>query len=127
MGFPDGVYNMINGDGAGVGSAISSHPDIQMLSFTGSTRAGIEVAKLAVDSVKRVTQELGGKSPAIIFEDANLERAVPRVVRNMMSNSGQSCNAPSRMLVHSSVYDQAVQIAIYGRLCARYPRAPHIF
>ena len=111
-GFPQGVYNMVNGSGAEVGSAISSHPDIDMVSFTGSTRAGILVAKAAADGVKRVTQELGGKSPNIIFEDADLERAVSNGVNNMMSNTGQSCNAPSRMLVHSSVYDQAVQIAV---------------
>jgi aldehyde dehydrogenase (NAD+) len=114
VGFPDGVYNMLNGDGAGVGAAISSHPDIQMLSFTGSTRAGILVAKSAADSIKRVTQELGGKSPNIIFEDADLEPAVRGAVRNIMSNSGQSCNAPSRLLVHASVYDQAVQIAAHS-------------
>jgi len=113
-GIPDGVYNMLNGDGAGVGAAISSHPDIQMLSFTGSTRAGILVAKSAADSIKRVTQELGGKSPNIIFEDADLEPAVRGAVRNIMSNSGQSCNAPSRLLVHSSVYDRAVQIAAHS-------------
>ena len=111
-GYPQGVYNMVNGAGAEVGNAISSHPDIDMVSFTGSTRAGILVAKAAADGVKRVTQELGGKSPNIIFEDADLERAVRYGVKNMMSNTGQSCNAPSRMLVHSSVYDQAVNIAV---------------
>ena len=111
-GYPAGVYNMVNGAGAEVGNAISSHPDIDMVSFTGSTRAGILVAKAAADGVKRVAQELGGKSPNIIFEDADLERAVRYGVKNMMSNTGQSCNAPSRMLVHSSVYDQAVQIAV---------------
>jgi aldehyde dehydrogenase (NAD+) len=83
-----------------------------MVSFTGSTRAGVLVAKAAADGVKRVAQELGGKSPNIIFEDADLERAVRYGVKNMMSNTGQSCNAPSRMLVHSSVYDQAVKIAV---------------
>ena len=111
-GYPQGVYNMVNGAGAEVGNAISSHPDIDMVSFTGSTRAGILVAKAAADGVKRVAQELGGKSPNIIFEDADLERAVRYGVKNMMSNTGQSCNAPSRMLVHSSVYDQAVDIAV---------------
>lgn len=111
-GYPQGVYNMVNGAGAEVGNAISSHPDIDMVSFTGSTRAGILVAKAAADGVKRVAQELGGKSPNIIFEDADLERAVSYGVKNMMSNTGQSCNAPSRMLVHSSVYDQAVNIAV---------------
>jgi aldehyde dehydrogenase (NAD+) len=102
---------MVNGAGPDVGAVISSHPDIDMVSFTGSTRAGVLVAKAAADTVKRVTQELGGKSPNIIFEDANLETAVSAGVAHMMGNTGQSCNAPSRMLVHSSVYDQAVQIA----------------
>lgn len=110
-GFPAGVYNMVNGDGPDVGASISSHPDVDMVSFTGSTRAGILVAKAASETVKRVTQELGGKSPNIIFEDADLETAVSSGVINMMGNTGQSCNAPSRMLVHSSVYDQAVEIA----------------
>ena len=110
-GFPAGVYNMVNGDGPDVGAVISSHPDIDMVSFTGSTRAGILVAKAAAETVKRVTQELGGKSPNIIFEDANLEVAVRSGVTNMMGNTGQSCNAPSRMLVQASVYDRAVQIA----------------
>lgn len=110
-GFPAGVYNMVNGDGPDVGAVISSHPDVDMVSFTGSTRAGILVAKAASETVKRVTQELGGKSPNIIFEDADLETAVSSGVINMMGNTGQSCNAPSRMLVHSSVYDQAVEIA----------------
>ena len=110
-GFPAGVYNMVNGDGPDVGAVISSHPDIDMVSFTGSTRAGILVAKAAAETVKRVTQELGGKSPNIIFEDADLEFAVRSGVTNMMGNTGQSCNAPSRMLVQASVYDRAVQIA----------------
>jgi aldehyde dehydrogenase (NAD+) len=110
-GFPAGVYNMVNGDGPDVGAVISSHPDIDMVSFTGSTRAGILVAKAAAETVKRVTQELGGKSPNIIFEDADLEVAVRSGVTNMMGNTGQSCNAPSRMLVQASVYDRAVQIA----------------
>ena len=110
-GFPDGVYNMINGNGPDVGAVIAAHPDIDMVSFTGSTRAGVLVAKAAADTIKRVTQELGGKSPNIIFEDANLEKDVTAGVRRMMNNTGQSCNAPSRMLVQSSVYDQAIKIA----------------
>jgi aldehyde dehydrogenase (NAD+) len=110
-GFPAGVYNMVNGDGPGVGAVIASHPDVEMVSFTGSTRAGILVAKAAAETVKRVTQELGGKSPNIIFADADLESAVARGVMGMMGNTGQSCNAPSRMLVEASVYDQAVEIA----------------
>ena len=110
-GFPAGVYNMVNGDGPNVGAVIAGHPDVDMISFTGSTRAGILVAQAAAPTVKRVTQELGGKSPNIIFEDADLQSAVSEGVINMMSNTGQSCNAPSRMLVQSSVYDQAVEIA----------------
>ncbi len=110
-GFPAGVYNMVNGDGPGVGAVIASHQDVDMVSFTGSTRAGVLVAKAAAETVKRVTQELGGKSPNIIFADADLESAVSGGVLNMMSNTGQSCNAPSRMLVEASVYDQAVEIA----------------
>ena len=110
-GFPAGVYNMVNGDGPDVGAVIASHADIDMVSFTGSTRAGILVAKAASDTVKRVTQELGGKSPNIIFADADLDKAVSAGVTSMMGNTGQSCNAPSRMLVQSSVYQQAVEIA----------------
>ena len=110
-GFPAGVYNMVNGDGPNVGAVIAGHSEVDMVSFTGSTRAGILVAKAAADTVKRVTQELGGKSPNIIFEDADLETAVTVGVNHMMGNTGQSCNAPSRMLVHSSVYDKAVVIA----------------
>lgn len=110
-GFPTGVYNMVNGDGPNVGAVIASHPDVDMVSFTGSTRAGVLVAQAAAPTVKRVTQELGGKSPNIIFDDADLESAVSGGVMRMMSNTGQSCNAPSRMLVQSSVYDQAVEIA----------------
>ena len=98
-GVPAGVFNLINGDGPTVGVALSSHPDVDMVSFTGSTRAGIEVAKNAAPTIKRVAQELRGKSPNIILEDAELEAAVPGGVLQMMNNSGQSCNAPSRMLV----------------------------
>jgi len=110
-GFPAGVYNIVNVDGPGVGAVMASHPDVDMVSFTGSTRAGILVAKAAAETVKRVTQELGGKSPNIIFADADLESAVTGGVIGMMGNTGQSCNAPSRMLVEASVYDQAVEIA----------------
>lgn len=98
-GVPAGVFNMINGDGPGVGSAISSHPDIELVSFTGSTRAGIAVAQAAAASVKRVHQELGGKSPNIILPDADIAKAVAGGVAGVMMNSGQSCNAPTRMLV----------------------------
>jgi aldehyde dehydrogenase (NAD+) len=110
-GVPRGVFNLVQGDGAGVGTAISGHPDIDMVSFTGSTRAGVLVAKAAADSVKRVSQELGGKSANIILEDADLKKAVAGGVIAMMSNTGQSCNAPSRMLVHESRYEEALNIA----------------
>ena len=110
-GVPAGVFNLINGTGSEVGAAISSHPDIDMVSFTGSTRAGIEVAKAAAPTVKRVAQELGGKSPNIILEDADLNAAVAGGVYHVMHNSGQSCNAPTRMLVPSAKMDQAIVIA----------------
>ncbi|MCG3168519.1 MAG: 3-succinoylsemialdehyde-pyridine dehydrogenase [Pseudomonadales bacterium] len=98
-GVPPGVFNLVNGDGPGVGSALAVHPEVDMVSFTGSTRAGILVAKSAADTVKRVCQELGGKSANILLDDVDFATAVPRDVRNCFSNSGQSCNAPSRMLV----------------------------
>ena len=110
-GVPAGVFNLVNGDGAGVGAAIASHPEIDMVSFTGSTRAGIEVARNAAPTVKRVHQELGGKSPNVILPDADLERAVTGGVRGVMSNSGQSCNAPTRMLVPNAKMDAALAIA----------------
>ncbi len=110
-GVPKGVFNLVNGDGPSVGNAMSSHPDIDMMSFTGSTRAGIQVAKAAADTVKRVAQELGGKSPNIILDDADFESAVGGGVQAMFLNSGQSCNAPSRMLVPASRHDEAVAIA----------------
>ncbi len=110
-GFPAGVYNMVNGDGMGVGSAMTGHPDVDMVSFTGSTRAGIAISKNAADTVKRVALELGGKGANIIFADAD-EKAVVRGVRHCFGNSGQSCNAPTRMLVERSIYDQAVATAV---------------
>jgi aldehyde dehydrogenase (NAD+) len=110
-GFPAGVFNMVNGDGPTVGEAMSSHPGIDMMSFTGSTRAGIAVTKGAADTVKRVTLELGGKSPNLVFADADVEKAVVRGLDHMFENTGQSCNAPSRMLVERPVYDRAVEIA----------------
>ena len=109
-GFPSGVFNLINGDGAGVGTQISSHPDIDMVSFTGSTRAGKLISKNAADTIKRVCLELGGKGGNIVFSDAYPE-AVRDGVRNIMSNSGQSCDAPTRMLVEKSIYERAVQEA----------------
>ncbi|HXQ40938.1 MAG TPA: aldehyde dehydrogenase family protein [Candidatus Udaeobacter sp.] len=110
-GVPEGVFNLVNGDGATVGQAIASHPDIDMVSFTGSTRAGVLVAKAAADTVKRVHQELGGKSANIILADADLARAVQLGVSSCFRNSGQSCNAPTRMLVPANRQAEAVAIA----------------
>ena len=110
-GVPPGVFNLVNGDGPTVGEAMSSHPGIDMMSFTGSTRAGIAVAKASADTVKRVTQELGGKSANIILEDADLKKAVMQGVQNCFGNSGQSCNAPTRMFVPAAKQDEAIQFA----------------
>jgi aldehyde dehydrogenase (NAD+) len=110
-GVPPGVFNLVNGDGALAGAALASHPDVDMVSFTGSTRGGIEVARAAASTVKRVHQELGGKSPSILLEDADLQRAVEATVRHVMRNSGQSCNAPTRMLVPASKCSTAESIA----------------
>ena len=110
-GVPAGVFNLVHGDGAGVGVALSSHPEVDMVSFTGSTRAGIEVAKNAAATVKRVTQELGGKSPNIVLDDEVFSKSVTRGVTSMMVNSGQSCNAPTRMLVPSKRMDEAIASA----------------
>ena len=110
-GVPAGVFNLVNGDGPGVGAALSAHPEIDLVSFTGSTRAGIEVAKAAAPTVKRVHQELGGKSPNIILADADLKSAVTRGVKHVMQNSGQSCNAPTRMIAPFAQMDQVVEIA----------------
>ena len=98
-GVPKGVFNLVNGDGPGVGTALSEHPDIDMISFTGSARAGILIAKAAADTIKRVHQELGGKSPNVLLDDADFEKAVKQSVLHVFQNSGQSCNAPTRMLV----------------------------
>jgi aldehyde dehydrogenase (NAD+) len=110
-GVPAGVFNLVNGDGPTVGEAMSAHPGIDMMSFTGSTRAGVAVAKGAAATVKRVTQELGGKSANIILEDADLSKAVAQGVSNCFSNSGQSCNAPTRMFVPRAKQDQAIEVA----------------
>jgi aldehyde dehydrogenase (NAD+) len=111
-GVPKGVFNLVNGDGPGVGAPLSAHPDVDMVSFTGSTRAGVLVAKAAADTVKRVSQELGGKGPNIILDDADLVKAVGGSIQTMMMNSGQSCNAPSRMFVPESLHDEAVKVAV---------------
>ncbi|WP_425099906.1 aldehyde dehydrogenase family protein [Tropicibacter sp. S64] len=109
-GIPPGVFNLVNGDGAGVGSQLSAHPDVDMVSFTGSTRAGTAISKAAADTLKRVHLELGGKGANLVFADAD-DKAVKRGVLHMMNNSGQSCNAPSRMIVEASRYDAAVEEA----------------
>ncbi len=110
-GVPPGVFNLVNGDGPTVGAALAAHPDVDMMSFTGSTRAGIDVAKNAAPTVKRVAQELGGKSANIILDDADFGKAISRDVFGMCMNSGQSCNAPTRMLVPQSRMDEAAAIA----------------
>ena len=110
-GVPAGVFNLVNGDGVNVGVPLSSHPDVDMMSFTGSTRAGIEVAKNAAPSVKRIAQELGGKSANIILDDADFAAVVARDLSGMCTNSGQSCNAPTRMLVPAARMDEAAAIA----------------
>src|SRR6202158_3189875 len=98
-GVPKGVFNLVNGDGATVGAALATHPDVDMVSFTGSTRAGAEVARGAAPTIKRVHQELGGKSPNVLLDDADFEQAVKAGVLHVVENTGQSCNAPTRMLV----------------------------
>lgn len=110
-GLPPGVFNLVNGYGATVGAAISSHPDIDMVSFTGSTRAGIEVAKSAADTVKRVAQELGGKAPNILLDDVDLEKVVAPGVARCFGNAGQSCSAATRMLVPRAMQDRVAELA----------------
>jgi aldehyde dehydrogenase (NAD+) len=110
-GYPPGVFNLVNGDGPTVGAALSRHPDVQMMSFTGSTRAGIAVTRDAAETVKRVTLELGGKSPNLVFADSDLETRVAESVRECMFNTGQSCDAPTRLLVERACYDDALRIA----------------
>ena len=110
-GTPKGVFNLVNGTGPDVGQVMAGHPDVDMVSFTGSTRAGVIVAKTAADTVKRVAQELGGKSPNIILNDAEFEKAVADGVTACFGNSGQSCDAPTRMLVPAKRHDEALQVA----------------
>ena len=110
-GVPAGVFNLVNGVGPVVGSALSRHSDVQMMSFTGSTRAGTAVTRDAADSVKRVTLELGGKSPNLVFADCDLQERVTQSVAECMFNTGQSCDAPTRLLVERACYDEAVEIA----------------
>ena len=108
---PAGVFNMVNGDGVGVGSILSAHPQIDVVSFTGSTRAGILISKAAADTVKTVSLELGGKSPNLVFADSDLDAAVARGTSFCFANTGQSCNAATRMLVERSAYERAVEVA----------------
>ncbi len=110
-GYPAGVFNLVNGDGINVGSALSRHPDVQMMSFTGSTRAGTAVTRDAAETVKRVTLELGGKSPNLVFADCDLKERVVASVGECMFNTGQSCDAPTRLLVERSCYDEVLKIA----------------
>src|SRR5688500_7464757 len=110
-GVPVGVFNLVNGDGATVGQALASHPDVDMISFTGSTRAGVAVAKAAADTVKRVAQELGGKSPNILLPDVDFEKAVAAGVARCFNNSGQSCVSPTRMLVPTARVEDVASIA----------------
>ncbi len=120
-GFPPGVFNLVNGDGAGVGSQLSAHEDIDMVSFTGSSRAGKLISKSAADTLKRVHLELGGKGANLIFADAD-EKAVKRGVMHMMQNTGQSCNAPSRMMVEAPIYDRVVEEA--GEIASKVSVGP---
>jgi len=110
VGFPKGVFNLVNGDGAGVGTHLSGHPDVDMISFTGSTRAGRLISKNAAETIKRVCLELGGKGGNIVFADS-YPNAIRDGIRNVMSNSGQSCDAPTRMLVEKSIYQRAIKEA----------------
>jgi aldehyde dehydrogenase (NAD+) len=109
-GVPAGVFNLVNGDGPGVGATLSAHRDVDMVSFTGSTRAGIAVAQAAAPTVKRVHQELGGKAPNLVLEGADLGQVLPPTVQGVLANSGQSCIAPTRLLVHRSQLDQATAV-----------------
>jgi aldehyde dehydrogenase (NAD+) len=125
-GVPPGIFNLVQGDGPGVGQAIAAHPGVDMLSFTGSTRAGIAVAKAGADTVKRVHQELGGKSPLLILDEQSLEAAVRWGVTDCFSNSGQSCNAPSRMLVPAALHGRATVLAreVAAAMVVGDPRDP---
>jgi aldehyde dehydrogenase (NAD+) len=110
-GVPRGVFNLVNGDGATVGQRIAAHPDVDMVSFTGSTRAGVQVAKAAADSIKRVQQELGGKSANIVLPDADIAQVVAAGLQRCYVGAGQSCQAPTRMLVHTTQHEEALAVA----------------
>lgn len=111
VGLPAGVFNMVHGSGREIGAALSAHPDVDMVTFTGSTAAGIQVSNMAAPSVKRVCLELGGKSPFIITEEADLDAAIDFGIADVMVNTGQTCNALTRMIIHESRYDEAVELA----------------
>jgi aldehyde dehydrogenase (NAD+) len=124
-GVPPGVFNLVHGDGPAAGAALAAHPGVDFVSFTGSTVAGIEVASLAAETVKRVTQELGGKSPAVVLEDADLGAAVEATVAGCFANSGQSYDAPTRLLVPAAMHDEAAEIAagVAGRFVTGDPQS----
>ncbi|MFD1912688.1 aldehyde dehydrogenase family protein [Halodurantibacterium flavum] len=128
-GVPKGVFNLVNGDGAGVGTQLSTHPDVDMVSFTGSTRAGIAISKAAADTLKRVHLELGGKGANLVFADADAD-AVRRGAAHCFNNSGQSCNAPTRMLVQRDVYEDAVatarEVAEKTRVASAHEAGKHL-
>jgi aldehyde dehydrogenase (NAD+) len=109
-GVPAGVCNLVNGDGPGVGTWLTTHPDVDMISFTGSTRAGVAIGRIAAESGKKAALELGGKSPDLVFADADIEAAVARTTELVFENTGQSCNAPTRMLVERSVYPRVLEL-----------------
>ena len=110
-GFPAGCFNLVNGDGINAGAVLSKHKDIDMISFTGSTTAGVSISKNAASSIKRVTLELGGKSPFIVFDDADIEASLTQCINTCFLNSGQSCDAPTRMLIQRSIYDKTIRMA----------------
>ena len=125
-GVPAGVFNLVNGEGEGVGAALSAHPDVDMISFTGSTRAGRQVMRAAADTIKKVALELGGKSANILLDDADFPRAVKHAVLTLMLNSGQNCNAPSRLLVPADRLEEVERLAltVLAKVVVGDPRAP---
>jgi aldehyde dehydrogenase (NAD+) len=129
VGLPAGVFNMVHGSGREIGAALSAHPDVDMVTFTGSTAAGIQVSKTAAPTVKRVCLELGGKSPFIITEEADLDAAVSFGITDVMVNTGQTCNALTRMIIHESMYEEAVELAkTYAEaLVVGDPNDPDVF
>jgi aldehyde dehydrogenase (NAD+) len=129
VGLPDGVFNIVHGSGTVIGARLSNHPDVDMVSFTGSTSAGVQVSHAAAPTVKRVCLELGGKSPYIITEEADLDAAIDFGINDIMVNTGQTCNALTRMIIHESVYDAAVELAQAKTeaLVVGNPNDPNVF